>query len=474
VQPLQPTAPNGLLRATNALDYWVTAEDKPEFILQNYVRATGLPPMMPDYAMGFWQCKLRYRTQDEVLAVAREYHRRGIQLDVLVIDFFHWTQQGEWKFDPRYFPDPDAMITELKSMGIETMVSIWPTVDFRSENYHEMLEKGFLVHCNRGVQTSMLLLGDQAFFDATDPNARVYVWQKILENYFKKGIKLFWLDVAEPEYTSYDFDHYRYALGQVERVGNMYPVLYAKAFYDGLREQGVTNVLNLIRCAWAGSQQYGTLVWSGDIGTDFETLRNQLAAGLSMAMAGIPWWTTDIGGFHGGDQNDPAYRELLLRWFQWGTFCPVMRLHGHRLNGPTDLPEGECGSGGPNEIWSYGEEAYEIMKTHIKIRNKLKPYLKVIMHSAHEKGDAVMSPLFLRFPEDQDAWEVNDEYMLGPDLLVAPVLTAGARKRNVYLPKGANWIDSRTGERFAGGHIIASDAPLQNIPTFYREGGMLK
>ncbi|NLJ96095.1 MAG: DUF4968 domain-containing protein, partial [Clostridiales bacterium] len=337
--------------STKELDYWITAGDTPAEIEEAYARVTGTVPMMPEYAMGFWQCKLRYKTQDELLEVAREYKRRGLPISVIVVDFFHWPKQGDWKFDLDYWPDPDAMVKELKEMGIELMVSIWPTVDKTGDNYMKMLEKGYLVRTDRGVRTTMEFLGDTVFYDATNPKARDFVWNTVKKNYYDKGIKIFWLDEAEPEYSVYDFDNYRYHMGPNVQIGNIYPVMYAKTFFDGMKEEGQENIINLLRCAWAGSQRYGALVWSGDIDSSFSSLRNQLAAGLNMGLAGITWWTTDIGGFHGGNPDDPAFRECIIRWFQYGTFCPVFRLHGDRE--PHSEPLGSsggglCGSGAAN------------------------------------------------------------------------------------------------------------------------------
>ena len=300
-------------QSTKYLDYWITAGDSPAQIVENYAAVTGKPPMMPDYAMGFWQSKLRYQTQEELLEVAREYKRRNLPIDVIVIDYFHWFKQGDWKFDPTYWPDPDAMIAELKEMGIELMISIWPTVDKQSENYKEMLHKGYLTHVDRGVRSSMDFLGNTCFYDATNPAARGFVWEKAKQNYYDKGIRIFWLDVAEPAYSTYDFDNYRYYLGPNLQVGNIYPLMYAKTFFDGMAAAGQENIVNLLRCAWAGSQKYGALVWSGDIASSFASMRNQLAAGLNVGLAGIPWWTTDIGGFHGGIPADEDYRELFAR-----------------------------------------------------------------------------------------------------------------------------------------------------------------
>ncbi len=462
--------------STKKMDYWITAGDTPAMIEEAYASVAGTVPMMPDYAMGFWQCKLRYQTQEELLEVAREYKRRGLPISVIVVDFFHWPLQGEWKFDPVYWPDPDAMIAELKEMGIELMVSIWPTVDYRSENFTEMKERGLLIRTDRGYPISMDFQGNTLHYDSTNPEAREYVWEKAKKNYYSKGVKMFWLDEAEPEYTYYDFDNYRYFLGPDVQVGNIYPVMYAKTFFDGMKKEGQENIINLLRCAWAGSQKYGALVWSGDIMSSFESLRDQFAAGLNMGIAGIPWWTTDIGGFFGADVRDPAFHELLVRWFEYGTFCPVMRLHGYRW--PIQPQVGTTGgatclSGAPNEVWSYTDEVYEILKDYLFLREKMKPYIETIMRQAHEKGTPVMRPLFYDFPEDEKAWETEDAYMFGPDVLVAPVMYAGQTTRSVYLPAGAVWTNYWTGDKLEGGQTVSVEAPLEQIPLFMRDAFQL-
>ncbi|MFI3257481.1 MAG: glycoside hydrolase family 31 protein, partial [Spirochaetales bacterium] len=221
-------------QSTKILDYWVTAGDSPAEIEETYANVTGKVPMMPDYAMGFWQCKLRYQTQDELLEVARGYKKRGVPVSVIVIDFFHWPMQGEWKFDPVYWPDPDAMIAELKDMGIELMVSVWPNVDYRSENFEEMKQKGYLIRIDRGVRIGKDYQGTTLYYDATNPDAQTYVWSKAKKNYYDKGIKIFWLDEAEPGYAVYDFENYRYHLGPNVQIGNLFPAMYAKTFFDGM------------------------------------------------------------------------------------------------------------------------------------------------------------------------------------------------------------------------------------------------
>ncbi|HPJ01746.1 MAG TPA: glycoside hydrolase family 31 protein, partial [Candidatus Limiplasma sp.] len=341
-------------KATRQMDYWITAGDTPADISLAYAKATGFAPEMPEYGLGFWQCKLRYWNQEQLLSVAREHKRRGLPLDVIVCDFFHWPKMGDFRFDTEFFPDPKAMADELNAMGIQLMVSVWPQVSLESENYKEMRQQGLLVRAERGEQIGMRFGGDSMFYDATNPRARAYVWDKCKRNYYDQGVRLFWLDEAEPEYGSYDYDNFRYHLGPVTRVGNVYPQMFAQNFFEGMKDSGLDRPINLLRCAWAGSQRYGALVWSGDIHSNWETFRKQVCAGLSMGVAGIPWWTTDIGGFFGGDPTDPAFRELFIRWFQWGAYCPVMRLHGDRE--PHETPARADGTpvlftGADNEIW---------------------------------------------------------------------------------------------------------------------------
>lgn len=459
--------------STKALDYWITAGDTPAEIEERYASVTGTVPMMPDFGTGLWQSKLRYRTQEEVLAVAREYQRRKLPISVIVVDYFHWTCQGDWKFDPEYWPDPEAMVAELEEMGIQVMVSIWPYVDHQSENFNEMLANGYLIRTERGVRITFDIRGNTVAFDPTNPEARAYVWNLMRKNYYDKGIRIFWLDEAEPEYTVYDFDNYRYHQGTNLQIGNIYPVEYARTFYEGMQAAGQEHIVNLLRCAWAGSQRYGALVWSGDVHSSFQGLREQLAAGLNMAIAGIPWWTTDTGGFFGGNPEDEAFREVMVRWFQWSVFCPVLRMHGKRepLTPPvSNKGGGLCPTGAANELWSFGEEVYDILRRFLQIREGLRPYIQTLMAEAHEKGTPLMRPLFYVFPEDSACWEVEDAYLFGPDILVAPITGAGQRQRAVYLPAGRTWTNAWTGATHQGGQHITVDAPLEQIPLFTRDG----
>jgi alpha-D-xyloside xylohydrolase len=456
------------------IDYWVTTGDEPAELLRRYADATGHPPMLPSWAGGFWQSKLRYASQDELLEVAREYHRRGLPLSVIVCDFFHWSQLGDWKFDPAAWPDPAAMVRELTELGVRLVVSVWPSVSPLSENYATMLDRGFLIGAEHGppVHTDWVDKGADgpvpvAFYDATNPDARRFVWERVREQYYAIGIRQWWLDACEPEIRPGTPENWLFAEGPGLEVANAYPARHAQAFSEGMAGEGETEIFALCRSAWAGSQRWGAALWSGDIGATFEALADQIRCGLNVGLSGIPWWTTDIGGFHGGDPASPYFRELIVRWFQFGAFCPLFRLHGDR---EPRLPHGPARTGGPNEVWSFGDDAYLLIRDMLELRERLRPYLMEQMRAAHEDGLPVLRPLLLGFPADERCWTVDDEFLFGPDVLVAPVLEFGGRDRLVYLPAGASWTDGWTGAVHAGGQQVRVDAPLDRIPVFLRDG----
>jgi alpha-D-xyloside xylohydrolase len=462
-----------IAEATRQMDYWITAGDTPAAILEHYADATGHAPMLPEWAAGFWQCKLRYETQEELLAVAREYHRRGLPLSVIVSDFFHWTLQGDWQFDPICWPDPAGMVAELAEMGVRLMVSVWPTVNALSPNFAEMQRRDLLIRTERGLPPHMAFVDTRPegrvyvhHYDATNPEARAFLWDKLKQNYYRHGIKVWWLDACEPEMYPMHPDNLRFHLGAGLEVANIYPMLHERGVFEGMQREGESEIITLCRSAWAGSQRYGAALWSGDIPSTFESLQTQVRAGLNVAMSGIPWWTTDIGGFHGGDINTPYFRELIVRWFQYGVFCPLFRLHGYRLPANNQ-------SGADNEVWSFGDEAYRIIEGLLCLRERLRPYIMEQMAAAHEHGLPPMRPLCVDFPGDPVIVMMDDEFMFGPDLLVAPVVEQGQTERHVYLPDGATWTDAWTGEVYEGGNSITADAPLDRIPLYLRDAAVL-
>lgn len=466
--------------ATRLIDYVVAAGEGYPGILARYADLTGHAPRLPAWAAGFWQCKLRYKTQDELLAVAREHHRRGLPMSVIVIDYFNWTRMGDWKFDPACWPDPDAMVRELASLGIRLMVSIWPTVNPDSENHAELERRGLLVRTERGMNTFIRFTDANVnhtvisgLLDSTNPDARAFLWSKVREHYYRHGIKVWWLDAIEPEMVAYDHDNVRYHAGNGLEVAGLYPMAQQQAFFDGMRAEGETEIVTLGRAAFAGSQRYGAAMWSGDIHSTWEDLRQQVRAGLNVGLSGIPWWTTDIGGFFGGEVDSPEFRELLVRWFQYGVFCPLFRLHGWRNSSLTHPETSDPTRGGPNEVWSFGERAYGIIRELLFLRERLRPYILAQMDAAHERGTPPMRPLFFDFPDDPAAATVDDAFLFGPDLLVAPVLHAGATARRVYLPAGATWTNPWTRARHAGGITLEVEAPLDRIPLFVRDAAAL-
>lgn len=458
---------------TDELDYWITVDDTPAKLVENYTAVVGRAPVLSSDYLGFWQCKLRYRTPDEVLGVVRKYQELGIHLDIIIIDFFHWPYQGSYRFDEEYWPKDKvkAMVDEIHSYGTKIIVSVWPSVDKRSENYQEMLELGYLTRTDRGTIETYDYQGECATIDVFNPDARAYLWNKLKENYKSLGIDYFWLDNAEPDSAVYQPDNMRYFTGRSAKVGLEFPKNYLKVVGEGAVKDGGEVPLSLIRCAWVGSQKYGAVLWSGDVPSTFEAFRDQLTAGLNVGIAGIPWWNTDIGGFMTDDVNDPEFKELLLRWFGFGTFSPLMRLHGDR--GPYDIPAldnrdfggGYLHTGQDNEIWSYGEEEQKIMTNYIRLRESMKDYIAGLMKEASVNGSPVIRTMFYEFPEDEKCWECEDQYMFGPDYLVAPVFEYGARERRLYLPAG-KWENIFTKEVLEGGCEVTVPAPIDQIPVF--------
>jgi len=463
--------------AARQIDYWVTTGPTPADIVSRYAKATGLPPMLPDWAAGFWQSKLRYRNQEELLEVAREYKRRGLPLSVIVCDYFHWTRQGEWRFDPAEWPDPQAMVDELRELGAELMVSIWPTVNPNGETYPEMARRGLLVRATSGLPLHLAFWDKgtdgrafMRYYDSTNPEARRYIWEKVTDGYRRYGIRAFWLDACEPEILADNHEVAQYFMGHGSEVQGVYPREHARGFHEGLRASGEDDVLVLCRSAWAGSQRYGAAVWSGDVESTFEALAAQIPAGLNMGISGIPWWTTDIGGFRNGDPTTDYFRELVVRWFQFGAFCPLFRLHGVREPGPL---VGSGQTGAPNEVWSFGDEAYGLIREQLALRERIRPYVMDQMAAASATGLPPMRALFLEFPDEEPAWDIDDQYMFGTDVLVAPVTAQGARERDVYLPTGATWLDAWTGEPVGENGWVTAAAPMERIPVYLREGGAL-
>jgi alpha-D-xyloside xylohydrolase len=472
------SATRWVAEATTQLDLWVCVGDSPATIVETFTGVTGRPPEPPAWLSGFWQSRLRYASQDELLAVAREYRRRGLPLAAIVIDFFHWTRFGEFRFDPEQWPDPAAMVAELESMGVQPVVSVWPTLHEGSATWDEFQRAGWLV---RSTAPQLPLVDrpdgapvDLTYYDATHPWARRALWLHLAEGYVRHGIRSFWLDACEPEMYPERHDECTTAAGPLSAVGCAYPLLHAGGVADGLRDMEVTPVL-LTRSAWLGSARHGVCVWSGDVASSWPALAAQVRAGVNAGISGLSWWCSDIGGFVGGDPDDPGFRELLVRWFEFGVFSPVCRLHGMRS--PADWA-----GGAPNEVWSFGPEVEGHLTALLALREHLRPGLDRAFAVAASSGSPVMRALFHEFPDDPTAWEVEDQFLLGDGVLVAPVTEPGVDRRSVYLPAGAGWVPGAVGAGtvpssaggpgglvpLPGGVRVEVVAPLGSVPWFRR------
>lgn len=452
---------------TRQIDY-VVIGGNPKQATETLADLTGHAPQIPDWALGFWQSRLRYETQDELIRVAERYKELNVPLSVLVIDYFHWTEQGDYKYDPKYWPEPKKMADKLHEMGIKLMVSMWPTINEKSENYREMLENNMLIRTKSGSNRVFDFYGPQAEIDPTNPATREFVWNRLKENYIDNGVDLLWFDEAEPEIHPEQFDNLILHAGNGDEVALLYPYYYAKLVYDGMKKIGRDDIITLSRCAYTGAQKFGALVWSGDIPSTFESLRMQVKSGLNMSMCGIVWWNTDIGGFYGGDTKSDYFRELIVRWFQYGVFCPVMRLHGSR-NGHDRTREIIEPTGGDNEIWSFGEDNLKILKELIMLRERLRPYIKKHMDIASKKGYPVMRPMFFDYPDDEVCYSLGAQYMFGDDIIFAPITEQGAAETCVYLPEG-EWIRTTDKKLFKGGQFISVSAKIDEFIAFVKKG----
>jgi len=452
---------------TKGIDY-VVIEGTPKQACSKLTELTGHAPEMPEWALGFWQCKLRYENQEQVLSVARKYKELGVPISVIIIDYFHWTEQGDYTFDPKYWPDPKAMADELHKMGIKLMVSMWPTINQNSKNYQYMQSHNMLLRTASGSNRVFDFYGPNAEIDPTNPEAREYIWNRLKEGYIDNGVDQMWFDEAEPEIHPEHFDNIIMYAGRGDEMGLMYPYYYAQLVYDGMKKMGRDDVVTLSRCAYLGAQKFGTVVWSGDIRSSFESLTEQIKSGLNMSMCGIPWWNTDIGGFYGGDIHSDYFRELIVRWFQYGVFCPVMRLHGSR-DGHDRTRDIKEPTGGDNEIWSFGEKNYPILSELIALRYRLIPYIKKHMDIASRDGIPVMRPMFVNYPADETCYKTGDQYLFGDDIIFAPISTQGQTSRKVYLPEG-KWVLTKDKSVHEGNAWVTVSANIDEFIAFVKEG----
>ncbi len=456
--------------ACRFVDYVVIA-GSPAEISATLADLTGHARPFPEWAGGLWQSRLRYETQEQLLAVARRYRDEGIPLAVIVADYFHWTEQGDYKFDPRYWPDVRAMTDELHAMGTRLAVSVWPTVNENSENYEQMRREGLLIRTHDGSNRVFNFYGPQCEIDATNPAARAFVWQKLKENYLDNGVDLLWLDEGEPEINPVDFGNLEFSRGNGTAVAMLSPYDYVTMVADGMRSLGREEYITLTRAGYFGCQTKGALVWSGDIRSDFATLEAQVHGALNASVCGNPWWNSDVGGFYGGDTTSDEFRELIVRWFQFGVFCPVLRLHGNRCRHGESSGLKEA-SGDPNELWSFGERNFAILKEWAALRERLRPYLKAQLDACAVTGLPLMRPLFYAAPDDPNCYTEGEEYYFGDDILFAPVVEQGQTERTFYVPEG-EWVLTLNGKQYGKGRYTVPVALSEAVVLVRRGAAVL-
>lgn len=460
----------------NRVSFFVIAGKNYDEIYEGYRHLTGATPLLSKASYGFIQCKQRYSTQAEVLAVAKGYRERHLPLDMLVVDWFYYSKMGQMEMIPSQWPDPVAMNKQLHDMGIQTMISVWPRFAPGSRFYDFLLKKGWFMHLADGTPTNGLPY-DRAGsdIDTTNPAAARWFWDETRDNFIRKGFDAIWADETEPDVPpngSY------FQIGPGTRYFNVYPLFHTAALYDGFRRDVNHRGVVLSRDAYLGAQRNGTIFWSSDIAPTWDTLRRQVPTGLNFTASGFANWSNDIGGWQylpavhhpahpplldPSDARDNVggyddYPELYTRWYEYGVFQPIFRTHGSRLY---------------NEVWSYGKQAEPILEKFLRLRYQLLPYIYSLAYQTYLNGAPFMRGLFMDFPNDPHVANLGDEYMFGPAFLVAPVTEQGATSRTVYLPAGTDWFNYWTNERVTGGQTIQVKAPIDQIPLFVRAGSII-
>lgn len=471
------------------IDYYFVYGDDMDDVISGYRTLTGKAPVMPKWAMGYWQSREKYNTQEEVLSTLAEFRKRGIPIDNIVIDWLHWEEDawGSHEFDRARFPDPKGMVDTIHDMNAHLMISVWPKFYVTTDHYKEFDKNGWMYKLP--VQDSIRdwvgpgYLG--SFYDAYDPDARKLFWSQINDHYMPLGIDAWWMDASEPNIRDCTDIQYRKdlitptALGPSTKYFNAYALENADAIYNGQR--GVDpdkRVFLLTRSGFAGQQRYSTATWSGDIATRWEDMKAQISAGLNFSMSGVPWWTMDIGGFCVEDRYVKAqqeylktgvenadlreWRELNTRWYQFGAFAPLFRAHGQ-------WPYREIFNIAPEN-----HPAYKSVVYYTNLRYDLMPYIYSLAGKTYFDDYTVMRPMVMEYTADPATRNVQDQYMFGNAFLVAPVYEFGAREREVYFPKGSLWYDFYTGRKVSdGGERCMSPAPYGEMPLFVRSGAII-
>ncbi len=460
------------------IDYYFISGKNMDEVISGYRTVTGKAPMMPKWVMGFWQSRQRYKTQDELLSVVREYRNRQIPLDNIVLDWQYWSvdKWGDHDFDPARFSDPEGMIKELhEQLHTNIMISVWAKYYVGTENYDRMNAKGWLYKLNIEKNRKDWMGYVSTFYDAYNAEARADFWNQINTKLFSKGVDAWWLDATEPDICSnVPMDERKAlmnptALGPSDKYFNAFSLMQSKGVYEGqIKTSPDQRVFILTRSAFAGLQRFSAANWSGDIAARWHDMKAQIACGVSFSMSGIPYWTMDIGGFSvearymdakGADLDE--WKEQMTRWYQFGAFCPLFRSHG-------EYPFREIYNVAPET-----DPAYKTILAYDKLRYRLMPYIYSLAGATWLNDYTIMRGMVMDFGADKAVNNINDQFMFGPSLLINPVTEYKARSRNVYLPNTCGWYDLFTGSHFNGGQTVVANAPIENIPVFVRDGSII-
>jgi alpha-D-xyloside xylohydrolase len=445
----------------NAVDYYFIYGPEPSHVLAQYREFTGAAPLLPRWAYGYWQCRERYSSQQQILDMAAEFRKRKVPVDVLVQDWRYWGKYG-WnamRFDESDYPDPAAMMSDLHRQNFHMVISVWAKFGAETDVNHEMEKAHLLLTGAASTGEPGETKESESWADLFNPQAQKAYWSDLDHNLFASGLDGWWLDASEPEGDPLKND--RTFLGPGKTVRNAYPLFETSAVYEGQRATDPNKrVVILSRSAYTGQQRNGSISWSGDVLANWETLRRQIPAGLSFGISGFPYWTTDIGGFfRPKDQYASTdYHELLIRWFQFGAFCPIFRIHGYQSE---------------TEMWKYGPEVEKILTQYDELRYRLLPYIYSAAWGVTNRGETPMKALPFAYPNDLALRNVGDQFLFGDSLLVNPVVQKGAISRSVALPQGSNWVDFWTGQTYRGGQTILADAPLDRIPILAKAGSIV-
>ncbi|MGO9228592.1 MAG: TIM-barrel domain-containing protein [Bryobacteraceae bacterium] len=454
----------GLLRWASetgkAIDFYFIFGPKSDDAIAGYRKLTGAAPLLGKWAWGFWQCKERYSTQEEMLGIVSRYRQNHVPLDGIVQDWQYW-KPGGWgshEFDPERYPDPKGMVDAIHKMNAHILISVWARFDLDTANGKELEQSGALYP---PVIPNVYPKGEGKWYDAFNAEGRRIYWRQIYQRLGTMGMDGWWLDATEPEIGG-NWGEYRTfptAGGPGATVFNAFPLMTTTGIYEGQRAQtDRKRVAILTRSAYAGQQRNSAISWSGDIRGTWDVFRKQIPAGLNFSLSGIPYWNTDIGGFFGGDPKDPKYQELFVRWFQFGAFTPMFRVHG---------------TGAGKEFWQFDPPTQKTLRNFERLRYRLLPYIYSGSWQVTHNGSSMLRPLVMDFPSDRKALTIADQYLFGPALMVNPVTEPGATSRSVYLPGNAAWYDFWTGRREAAGHRTGAAAPIETMPLYVPAGSIL-